>query len=353
MNLKDGVKTAENKVSSEAKKLSEFVRDKSKSLVDRLESYEDIINLEVGDTRSQRAKTLEREFDIRQLYVKYEGDNPTGTQKDRIAFAQIYDALRREFEVVALATCGNYGVAMALAAHLAGIRCKIYIPESYHTERISEMEGLQAEIIRLPGSYEDVVKQSGELAMENEWYDANPGGANTPLQISAYSQIAIEIFEELGDAPEYCAVPVSNGTLFAGIYRGFVSLYKRGKTSRIPKMIAASSSRKNPIVQSFLQGLDHCKDLDPEAIKETKYNEPLINWHSFDGEEALYALRESNGEAFNISDKKLREMSSLLAKKEGFRILPAATAGLIALLEFDEKMNFEPGRFVAVLTAKN
>lgn len=353
MNLKDGVKTAENKVSSEAKKLGELVRDADKSLVDRLESYEDIINLEVGDTGLQRAKTLEREFDIRQLYVKYEGDNPTGTQKDRIAFAQIYDALRREFEVVALATCGNYGVAMALAAHLAGLRCKIYIPESYHTERISEMERLQAEIIRLPGSYEDVVKQSGELAMENGWYDANPGGANTPLQISAYSQIALEIFEELGDAPEYCSVPVSNGTLFAGIYRGFVSLYKRGKTSRIPKMIAASSSRKNPIVQSFLQGLDHCKDLDPEVIKETKYNEPLINWHSFDGEEALYALRESNGEAFNISDKKLREMSSLLAKKEGFRILPAATAGLIALLEFDEKMNFEPGRFVAILTAKN
>ncbi len=353
MNLKDGVKTAENKVSSEAKKLAEFVRDKSKSLVDRLESYEDIINLEVGDTGLQRAKTLEREFDIRQLYVKYEGDNPTGTQKDRIAFAQVYDAVRREFDAVSLATCGNYGVAMALAANLAGILCKIYIPESYHTERISEMGRLKAEIIRLPGSYEDVVKKSSELAQEEGWYDANPGGSNTPLQISAYSQIAIEIFEELGDAPEYCAVPVSNGTLFAGIYRGFVSLYKRGKTSRIPKMIAASSSRKNPIVQSFLQGLDHCQDLDPEAIKETKYNEPLINWHSFDGEEALYALRESNGEAFNISDKKLRQMTSVLAKKEGFRILPAATAGLIALLELDEKMDFEPGRFVAVLTAKN
>ncbi len=353
MNLKDGVKTAENKVSSETKKLGEFVRDKSKSLVDRLESYEDIINLEVGDTGLQRAKSLEREFDIRQVYVKYEGDNPTGTQKDRIAFAQVYDALRREFDTLALATCGNYGVAMALAANLAGIHCKIYIPESYHTERISEMKGLQAEIIRLPGSYEDVVKKSSELANEHGWYDANPGGSNTPLQISAYSQIAVEIFEELGDAPEYCAVPVSNGTLFAGIYRGFVSLYKRGKTSRIPKMIAASSTRKNPIVQSYLHGLDHCKDLNPETIKETKYNEPLINWHSFDGEEALYALRESHGEAFNISDKKLREMTSLLAKKEGFRILPASTAGLIALLELDEKMNFEPGRFVAVLTAKN
>lgn len=353
MNLKDGVTTADNKVSSEAEILGQSVRDSTKTLVDRLASYEDIINLEVGDTGLQRARTLEREFNIRQLFVKYEGDNPTGTQKDRIAFAQVYDAIRREYGTLALATCGNYGVAMALAAHLAGIRCKIYIPESYHTERISEMEGLSAEIIRLPGSYEDVVKKSSELAKHEDWYDANPGGANTALQISAYSQIAGEIFEELGDAPEYCAVPVSNGTLFAGIHRGFVSLYKRGKTSRIPKMIAASSSRKNPIVQSFLEGLDYCRDLNPETIKETKYNEPLINWHSFDGEEALYALQQSKGSAFNISDRKLKQMTGLLSKKEGFRILPAATAGLIGLLELNERSNFEPGRFVAVLTAKN
>ncbi len=353
MNLRDGVKTSENKVSSEARNLSEMVKDRSKSLVDRLECFEDIISLEVGDTGLNRAKTLEREFDMRQLYIKYEGDNPTGTQKDRIAFAQLYDALRREYTVVSLATCGNYGVAMALAADLAGIACKVYIPESYHTDRIEEMEKLNAEIIRLPGSYEDVVVASTAHAAENDWYDANPGGANTPLQISAYAQIAQEIFEDLGDAPKYCAVPVSNGTLFAGIYRGFVNLYKRGKTSRVPKMIAASSSFKNPIIQSFLQGLDYCKDLDPERIKETKFNEPLINWHSFDGEEALYALRESDGSAFNVSDKKLRDMTALLEHKEGFKILPAATAGLIGLLELDEKLNLEPDRFVAVLTAKN
>lgn len=352
MNLKDGVKTAENKVSAETKKLSEFVRDPSNSLIDRLECYEDIINLEVGDTGLYRAKSLEREVDMRQLFIKYEGDNPTGTQKDRIAFAQVYDAMRREYDVVSLATCGNYGVAVALAANLAGIACKIYIPDTYNTERFDEMQVLGAEIIQLPGSYEDVVSESSMLAGKNNWYDANPGGVNTPLQITAYSQIAFEITEELGDAPKYCACPVSNGTLLAGIYRGFVSLYKRGKTSRIPKMIAASSTRKNPIVQSFKQGLDHCADLSPEVIRETKYNEPLINWHSFDGEEALYAIRQSDGDAFNISDKKMKDMSTFLLKKEGLRILPAATAGMVALLEMNEKIDFEPDRYVAVLTAK-
>ena len=353
MDLKDGVKTAENKVSSEAYKLSEFVINRKNSIIDRLESYEDIINLEVGDTGLTRAKALEREFNIRQLYLKYEGDNPTGTQKDRIAFAQVYDAIRRRFKVIAVATCGNYGVAVALASKLGGLKCKIFIPASYHTERVKEMELLGAEIIRLQGTYEDVVMASSDLSSKNKWYDANAGGANTPLQITTYSQISQEIYDDLGDAPKYCAVPVSNGTLLAGIFRGFVSLYKRGKTSRIPKMIAASSTRKNPIIQSFRQGLDYCKDLKPEAIRETRYNEPLINWHSFDGEEALYALRESKGEAYNISDSKLREMSTLLSRKEGLRILPASTAGLIALLEINTELNLEPDRYVVILTAKN
>ncbi|NHF58505.1 pyridoxal-phosphate dependent enzyme [Flavobacteriaceae bacterium TP-CH-4] len=353
MNLRDGVKSVEIKMSSETMKLSDFVKDKSKSSIDRLESFEDIINIEVGDTGLTRAKTLEREFDIRQLYIKYEGDNPTGTQKDRIAFAQVYDALRRDYDTISLATCGNYGVAVALAANLAGLHCKVFIPESYRTERIKEIEGLNAEIIRLDGSYEHVVRSSSDYAIQYDWYDANPGGANTPLQITAYSQIASEIVEDLGDAPKYCATPVSNGTLLAGIYRGFVTLHKRGKTSRIPKMIAASSTRKNPIIISFKNGLELCEDLDPATIKETIYNEPLINWHSFDGDEALYALRESKGEAFHISDKKMKEMASFVLKKEGLRILPAATAGLIGLLELDRQYNFEPDRFVAILTAKN
>lgn len=352
MNIRDCVRSAENKVSTESLGFSKLVKDQSKSLTDRLESFEDIISLEVGDTSLTRAKGLEREFNLRQVFIKYEGDNPTGTQKDRIAFAQVHDALRRGFDTIALATCGNYGVAVSLAASLAGIRCMVYIPEEYHTDRIGEMETLGALIMRLPGSYEDLVMKSSQLALENEWYDANPGGANTPLQISAYSQIAHEIYEQIGDAPKYCAVPVSNGTLLAGIYRGFVNLHKRGKTSRIPKMIAASSTQKNPIIQSFLKGLDYCKDLNPNKIKETKYNEPLINWHSFDGEEALYALRSSDGEAYNISDKSMRDMSAFLHKKEGFKILPASTSGLIGLLQLHEKTPLDPDRFVAVLTAK-
>jgi threonine synthase len=353
LNMLDGVHPRPIRLTRDVESLSSEVRDPSLSITDRLESFEDIMNLEVGDTALTRLRNLEREQGLRQLYIKYEGDNPTGTQKDRIAFAQVYDAMRRGFETMALATCGNYGVAVAFASYLAGIQCRVYIPETYHTERIEEMLKYNAEVIRIPGSYEDVVVISSREANKKGYYDANPGGSNTPLQLKAYSEIAFEIYDALRDAPKFVACPVSNGTLLAGVYRGFVNLYKRGKTSRIPHFIAGSSSNKNPIVGSFNKGLEKCIDLDPAKIRETGINEPLINWHSFDGDEALYALHASNGAAAHISDQKMKKMSSYLIKNDGIKVLPAATAGLIALLEMHGKHPFEPDRFVAVVTARN
>ncbi|MGB5323569.1 pyridoxal-phosphate dependent enzyme [Lutimonas sp.] len=352
MNILDGVRSADIKITKEVKILSDMVKNLSLSIVDRIEAFEDIMSIEIGDTSLNRARNLERELNIRQLYIKYEGENPSGTQKDRIAFAQVQDALRRNYGVISLATCGNYGVAVAFASYLAGIKCKIYIPDSYHTERIKEMQDFDAEIMRLPGTYEDTVTESSNLAVVKGWYDANPGGANTSLQINAYAEIAYEIYDQLRDAPKYIATPVSNGTLLAGVYRGFVNLYKRGRTSRIPIFIAGSAAYKNPIISSFKMGLDSCKDIDPKKVKETVINEPLINWHSFDGDEALYAINQSGGEACHISDRKMKEMSSFLLKKEGYRILPASTSGLIALLELHEKNEMNNDRYVAILTGR-
>ena len=351
-NLLDGVKSAVIHSTPEVLALSKAVKDEGLSMVDRVESFEDIISIEVGDTNLSRVRALEREYDIRQLYIKYEGNNPSGTQKDRIAFAQVLDALRRGYKTMALATCGNYGVACAYASSLAGIQCKVYLPASYHSERISEIESFGAELIRLEGTYEDVVAASSADASEHEWYDANPGGANTPIQLAAYAEIANEIYDQLRDAPKYCACPVSNGTVLAGVYRGFVTLFKRGKTSRIPIFVAGSSAHQNPIISSMKKGLDHCEDIDPARIKETAINEALINWHSFDGEEALYALRQTNGHASHVSDRQLKLMSTHLHKKEGMRILPSSCAGLIALLDVHKQTKLANDRFVAVITAK-
>jgi threonine synthase len=326
--------------------------DPLQPLEDRLEAYEDIMESEVGDTSLTRSRNLEREVGLRQIYLKFEGGNPTGTQKDRIAFAQVMDALRRGFDAITVATCGNYGAAIAIAAAMAGLQCLIYIPEGYHTKRIEEMERFGARFIRVPGDYENAVQLSQEKAATDDIYDANPGGANTALQLKVYGEIAYEIYDELRDAPAVVAVPVSNGTTLAGIYKGFVSLYRRGKTSRIPRMVAGSSHGKNPIIRAFMKNMDYCEDLEPSMIHETIVNEPLINWHSIDGDHALDSIRKSGGWASYASDNSMLSYARLLREKEGLSVLPASTAGLIIIIEKHRKQPLPGDRYVAILTGR-
>ncbi len=350
--LMDGASGAFQEIHQEVNRQREISADRSRSLEERLEAYEDIIDSEVGDTAFIRARNIERETGLRQIYLKFEGGNPTGTQKDRIAFAQAMDALRRNFDTITVATCGNFGVAQSLAASLAGIRCVIYIPGNYHTRRIGEMESLGAEIVRVPGDYEGAVIASSQRADKEEWYDANPGGGNTAMQMVAYGGISYEIYDELGDGPVAVAAPVSNGTTFAGIYKGFTSLYRRGKISRIPRMVAGSSFRKNPIIQAAVKNKPTCEDLMPEQIRETRVNEPLINWHAIDGNHALRAIRESNGWAGDASDKNMIQYSRLIREREGLDVLPASTAGLIALIDHHRINPLPNDRYVVVLTGR-
>jgi threonine synthase len=350
--LLDGASAHFPLISPELERQRELASDLSADLEARLEAFGDIFESEVGDTNMTRARNVEREVGLRQIYLKFDGGNPTGTQKDRIAFAQANDAMRRGFDTMTIATCGNYGAAVSLAASLAGLRCVVYIPETYHTKRVKEMEDLGAEIKRVPGDYENAVGISMEAAETEEMYDANPGGANTPLQLAAYGEIAYEIYDELRDAPAIVAVPVSNGTTLAGIHRGFLSLYRRGKTSRIPRMVAGSSPGKNPIVQAFRKGLDSCEDLVPERIRETVINEPLINWHSADGDLALESVRTSGGWAGDASDKAMVSYARLIREREGLSVLPASTAGLIAMLEMHRRAPLAPDRYVVILTGR-
>lgn len=352
LDLIDGASAEISAISKESKPQQDIIRDKESSLEERLEAYEDIIDSQVGDTTLMRARNIEREVGFRQIFLKFEGSNPSGTQKDRIAFGQSMDALRRGFDTITVATCGNYGVAIALAASLAGLRCIIYIPETYHTTRIKEMQDLGAEIRRAPGDYENAVVVSGEFAEKEEIYDANPGGTNTGLQLKGYGQIAYEIYDELRDAPSVVAAPVSNGTTLAGIYKGFVSLYRRGKTSHVPRIVAGSSFRKNPIIQAYLKNLPTCDDLESSKIHETKINEPLINWHSIDGDYVLDAIRETQGWAANASDKKMMSFAKLIREREGLNVVPASTAGLIALTERHKTNPLPNDRYVVILTGR-
>ncbi|MCB1060214.1 MAG: pyridoxal-phosphate dependent enzyme [Calditrichaeota bacterium] len=349
--LLDGATPSTERLDPELEPAHKIAADASRSVEDRLEAFEDIFDSEVGDTSLHRARNIEKEIGIRQLFFKFEGGNPTGTQKDRIAFAQAMDAIRRGYDTITVATCGNYGAAMAFAANTAGLRCIIYVPAKFHSGRIQEMERNGAEIVRVDVDYERAVEASSSLAQQHEYYDANPGGANTAIQLKAYGEIAFEIYDSLRDAPAAIAIPVSNATTLAGVYKGFLSLYRRGKTSRIPRIIGGSSSGMNPVIHAYIKGLKTCEDLPPEKIRETQVNEPLVNWHSIDGDLALSAMYSTNGWGANATDKSMMSFAKKIKEQEGLSVLPASTAGLIALSSVPSGL-LQPDRYVVLLTGR-
>lgn len=321
-------------------------------LTAKLSEIQHSFSSRVGETSLIRVRNLERRLNVSQLYLKFEGGNPSGTQKDRAAFPQVLDAVRRGYDGVTAATCGNYGCALAAAAKLSGLRCVVYVPEAYHTARSHEMLEHGAVIVRVPVDYEIAVAMSRERARTEGLYDANPGGANTQLQMEGYAPIATEILSALGDVPTAVAVSVSNGTTLAGVFNGFLNLQRRGKAMRVPHMVAGSSFGKNPIIHAFIEQQSTCVDLPADVIRETKTNEPLVNWHAIDGQYALDAVRNSHGWAGYASDRAMQACARLIREEEGINVLPAATAGLLALVNARGRNPLLAGRYVAVITGR-
>ncbi|HEX2021362.1 MAG TPA: pyridoxal-phosphate dependent enzyme [Candidatus Thermoplasmatota archaeon] len=312
--------------------------------------------LDAGSTLFSRARNIESVLGVRTIHLKFEGSNPTGTQKDRIA-RHCYDAAHEKgFDTITVATCGNFGASMAWACSHNGIRPAVFVPADYHTPRIVEMERLGARIIRVPGDYEDAVAASRDAAKAHGWYDANPGSAEQwEISRLGYGRIAHEIVADLGRFPDTVAVAVGNGTTLAAVYDGFreVARASDGRYGRLPRMIAASTPRGNPIIKSWKLGLKECVDLRPDELKETEVNEPLVNWHAFDGQRALDAIHDSGGFAVYATDTDMRRLTALTRNLEGISVMTASTAALVGIEKGVKDGLLGEGVHVAVLTGRH
>jgi threonine synthase len=310
----------------------------------------------VGNTIFLEARNLAPILGCERVYLKFEGSNPTGTQKDRIAMVLADQAVTSGLEGVTTATCGNFGVAVAYASRHYDLAPHIYIPQKYEVpkDRIRRMKNFGAKVHFVEGCYEDAVAYSSQQAIENKWFDANPGMNGVPeLSLAAYGEISLEIYRDLRRIPDYVFCPVGNGTTLAGVYAGFKKLYISGKTMTVPKMVATSTRRGNPIIKSFKANSRTILDLKPKEIKESKINEPLTNWPSFDGQLALDAIYESGGFAEYASDAKMIEFSKLVRSEEGLSVLPAAASTLAIMQSLSRHGFIVKGTFVAILTGRD
>jgi threonine synthase len=294
--------------------------------------------LRIGNTPLMRAQKLEKKLGIRRLYLKREGENPSGTHKDRMALIYALDARSKGIDTVVAATCGNYGAALAHVCDKLNMRCHVYLPSEFCAPRRAELERMGAHIVVADGLYEDAVARSSLDATRKGLYNANAGGASKELGFYAYAFISKEIAKDLGRQPDWVAVPVGNGTCFVGVWNGFRSM------SMKPRMLGVSNN--NSAIRGVV--MKTWVETPVPDIRFTEINEPLAGNVICDAQETISSIIESNGAGVEVPDEELVEASRMIKKEEGLDILPASAGAVWGITKLDSRNHV----FVSVLTGR-
>lgn len=295
-------------------------------------------SLRIGNTPLVRAQKLEKALGIRRLHLKLEGENPSGTHKDRAALLNCLDARNKGMRAVTAVSCGNYGAALTYVAEKLNMQSYIYIPADFAAPRRAEIESMGGKVVGVDGDYEAALRRSAQDAYANRWYNANPGGANKELGLYAYTFISKEIAQSMGRQPDWVSVPVGNGTLIGGVWQGFRTMGMK------PRMLGVSNN--NSAVHGLAKGAKEAVDVPDLQI--TEVNEPLSGNFLADSDEVVSAVLDSNGAAVEIMDPELVEAAELIMREEGLDILPASAGAVLGIGRLDSRNH----GFVAVLSGR-
>lgn len=294
--------------------------------------------LRIGGTSLVRAQKLERRLGIRRLHLKLEGENPSGTHKDRAALIHCLNARNKGLQTVTAVSCGNYGAALAYVAEKLNMSAQIYIPTEFAAPRRAEIESMSAKVVDVKGDYEVTFRKAAEDARTKKLYNANPGGVNSEIDIFAYTYISKEIAQAIGRQPDWVSVPVGNGSLIGGIWQGFQGM------SMKPRILGVSNN--NSAVHGVALGIKG--PLNVPNLTITEINEPLAGNFLADPDEAVAAMVDSNGAAVEVPDEKLVEASKVIMQEEKLDVLPASAGAVWGITDLESKNHL----FVAVLSGR-
>jgi threonine synthase len=257
-----------------------------------------------------------------------EGVNPTGRIQDRIAYYLVKEALQLNYDTITVASLGPLGESLAFIADRFNLNCKVVMPVNSIDKKKQWYKEDNVEIISHGKTYTEAYKRSKELAIENNWYDANHGYDNTSITDSVYSEIAEEIGGKI-DHPDYVVCFLSNGALITGLHWGFRSLWRRGLITRIPKIIVACVGDDNPIYQSFSQG-SHTLVPNKKLNRYKGISRNTIEYNILEPQSVLNAVYDSGGKVVSVSTDEIKEMLTRVKNTENLKVFFRGAASLVA-----------------------
>jgi threonine synthase len=300
--------------------------------------YSQTVTLLEGNTPLIKAGHLSRQLGGGfELFIKYEGLNPTGSFKDRGMTAAVSEALGRGATTVICASTGNTAASAAAYAARAGMKSIVLIPQGkVAAGKLAGAIAYGAQVIQIDGSFDDALTMVVEITNKHPICLVN---SINPYRIEGQKTSAFEICDALDSAPDWLCLPVGNAGNITSYWAGFKQ-YDEMKATGLPQVLGVQAAGAAPLV------LGHAVE-NPETVATAiRIGKPAR------GEQALQAAEESNGRMIAATDEQILSMQRTLAALEGIWVEPASAAGLAGLAMEIERgsLNVTGKRVVAICT---
>ena len=268
-----------------------------------------------------------------EVFLKFEGLNPTGSFKDRGMTMAISKAAERGAKAVICASTGNTSASAAAYAARAGLASAVLIPEGHIAlGKLAQALVHGAQVIQIRGSFDEalaIVRRVAEKAPVTVVNSINPD------RIEGQKTGAFEIVDVLGDAPDVHCIPVGNAGNITAYWRGYLEYAKAGRSTRLPRMLGFQAAGAAPIVLGHV--VDH-----PETVATAIRIGNPASWES-----AVAAAGDSGGQIRSVTDEQILEAYKFLATRESVFCEAASAASVAGLLAYGVP---EGSRVVCVLT---
>ena len=300
--------------------------------------------LPVGDTPLLRADRLAEAMGLHHLYLKDDGRNPSASLKDRASAIAVARARETGREAIATASTGNAAAALAAMGAASAQPTVIFVPRAAPPAKIAQLLVYGSRVLAVDGSYDDAFDLCVRACEEFGWYNRNTG--YNPYMTEGKKTVSFEIAAQLAEAegeerseergralaafktPDAVFVPVGDGSIIGGVYKGFWELRRLGWVDRIPRILGVQASGSAAIHNAWREGLD----LPRPVVAATAADSISVNAPR-DAVKALRAVRESGGAFVLVEEEAILQAILPLARLRGVFAEPAGATALAGLYE--------------------
>jgi threonine synthase len=305
---------------------------------------ENLVSLGEGGTPLLKMPNLGRILGFPQLYVKDEGNNPTGSFKARGLAAAVSKAKELGAKKLAIPSAGNAAGAMSAYAARAGMEAIVVMPEDVPPINSIECAMVGAKVYLIQGLITDAGKMVQQAKEKYGWFDVST--LKEPYRIEGKKTMGLELAEEFHwTLPDVIIYPTGGGTGLIGMWKAFDELEQLGWIAGYrPRMISVQATGCAPIVRAFSEGADSAPYWEGANTIAAGMRVPKAIGDFL----MLKVLRESGGTGVAVSDAEMVEAQKLFGQKEGLFVAPEGAATLAALLQLKEQGEVKSGEKIVL-----